>query len=275
MIIDTHVHMGKCIDFDLPEESIIYSMKKYGIDYSLVSNIEATEFDHQQKPLPEKFQRSQVECLKKALRFARKYPKMIGIAAWVKVANELPDDEFIKLIKDNRDIIFGIKVHPFHSKTEFDSAKLEPYIELAKEFKLPIITHTDNNNEALPIRVYNAAKKYPDVNFVMVHMGLGSDNSEAIKLISMLPNLYGDTTWVPIKSTINFINLCGSHKIFFGSDSPIDGKDTYLRFKNGNRSVYQEYFNELRSLISKEDYDNLMYKNAIRFFKLPVNESRY
>ena len=78
----------------------------------------------------------------------------------------------------------------------------------------------------------------------MAHMGLGSDNSKAIKLISSLPNLYGDTAWVPIKSAISLIKNSSSEKLFFGSDNPIDGKDTYLHNKTGDRSLYQEYFNE-------------------------------
>lgn len=40
------------------------------------------------------------------------------------------------------------------------------------------------------------ALKYPNVNFVMCHMGLATDNQEAIELIAKLPNLYGDTAWV-------------------------------------------------------------------------------
>ena len=41
MIIDTHVHIGKMINFDLKEEDVLYSMERYGIDFSLVSDIEA------------------------------------------------------------------------------------------------------------------------------------------------------------------------------------------------------------------------------------------
>ena len=55
--------------------------------------------------------------------------------------------------------------------------------------------------------------------------------------------------------------------MLFGSDNPIDGRDTFLHNKTGDRSLYQAYFNELRDMISKEDYENLMYKNAQRTFR--------
>ena len=52
------------------------------------------------------------------------------------------------------------------------------------------------------------------------------------------------------------IKRYGSKKMIFGSDNTIDGKDTFLHNKTGDRSLYQEYFNELREKLSKEDYDN-------------------
>ena len=114
------------------------------------------------------------------------------------------------------------------------------------------------------------AKKYPKTKFVMVHMGLGTDNNQAINLISKLPNLYGDTTWVPVQSTLKLIKTAGIEKVFFGSDSPIDGKDTYLCNRNGERSLYQQYFNELKTLISPENYDKLMYENAASVFDIKL-----
>ena len=99
-------------------------------------------------------------------------------------------------------------------------------------------------------------------------MGLGTDNKEAIELLGKLPNLYGDTTWVPIESTVQAVKLYGSKKIFFGSDNPIDGVDTYQNNPKGEPSVYQRYFNELEELIGKENYDNIMFKNAQKVFNI-------
>lgn len=33
MIIDTHTHIGNMLGFVMPEEDILYSMKKYGISH--------------------------------------------------------------------------------------------------------------------------------------------------------------------------------------------------------------------------------------------------
>lgn len=270
MIIDTHVHIGNMLVFDMPPENVLYSMDKYGIDFSLVSNIECAENDHNGNPVPQDLQKSQNEVLEKTLEFARANSDKIGVMPWLKIRQETPDKKFIKTISDNRDIVYGLKLHPFHSMTAPDDESLESIYRLAAEYSLPVVSHTGGCPEANSLRLYNAAKKHPEVNFVMVHMDLGTDNSQAIELLGKLPNLYGDTTWVPVESTLKAIKKWGSEKILFGSDNPIDGKDTYLHNPKGDRSLYQQYFNEFKAMVSKEDYDNIMYKNAEILFGIKI-----
>lgn len=270
MIIDTHVHIGKMLNFVMTEPDVIDSMKRYHIDYSIVSNINAAEFDHDLKPIPQKYQHSQLECLNEVISFAQKYPDQIGAAVWVKPYSEKADSALYEAIEKNRKYIKAIKFHPYHSNEPFDSKKTEPFLHLAEYYGLPVAVHTGGCDAASCIRVYNAAKRHPKTNFIMVHMGLGTDNTEAIELVSKLPNLYGDTTWVPVKSTLALIEKAGAEKIVFGSDSPIDGRDTYFCNRKGDRSLYQEYFNEFRDMVSADDYELIMHGNAERIFKLSV-----
>lgn len=269
MIIDTHVHTGffssKEKTVDMSEEIVLKSMELYNIDYALVSNA-AEEYDCEWQPIPLSEQVGQAESFLKSVDFARKNIDKIGILPWIKPATESADERFEEILKENLDIVYGIKVHPFHSKTAFDSERVEPYIQLAQKYHLPVVSHTADCDEASPVRVYNMAKKYPDVDFVMVHMGLGTDNQEAISLLGKLPNLYGDTTWVPLSSTIQIVKEYGSKKLLFGSDSPIDGLHTYAQNMKGEPSLYQQYFNELEEIIGIEAYEDIMYKNAVRVF---------
>ena len=268
MIIDTHVHIGKSLNFDLHPADVIYSMEQYGIDYALVSDISAAEFDHLGKPVPLELQKPQNQIFLDTVRFARENPGMIGAVPWLKIDSELPDDTFKAILRENRAIVRAFKFHPFHSRTAPDDERLEPIYRLAAEYDLPIVSHTGGCEEARSIHLYNAAKKHAELSFVMVHMDLGTDNSEAIELLGKLPNLYGDTTWVSVESTLKAIGRWGSEKILFGSDNPIDGKDTYLSNRTGDRSLYQAYFNEFRDMVSADDYANIMYKNAQKLFKI-------
>lgn len=266
MIIDTHTHIGISLGFNMKESDIMYMIDKYDIDHCIVSNTECVTHDHKQRRIPNFLCKNHVKTNLKAINFARKNEGRISIALWVNPYEDVSTIE--PLLKENLDIIVAIKFHPYHSKLRFDSEQIRSYIELASKYSLPVVTHTGDSECDNVELVYNMAKLYPDVNFVMVHMGLGTDNTRAIELIKELPNLYGDTTWVSIDSTLRFLEICGDNKIVFGSDAPIDGKDTYLTNRTGDRSLYQSYFNEFKDMVSKETYDKIMYKNATKLFKI-------
>ena len=125
-----------------------------------------------------------------------------------------------------------------------------------------MISHTGGCEEAEPVHMYEAAKRYPEIPFIMAHMGLGSDNKEALELLGRAENLYGDTAWVPMSTTMEAIRRYGSGKMLFGSDMPIDGVDTYLCNPWGERSVYQDYLHVLPEKITEEEYGDLMWRNA-------------
>lgn len=274
MIIDTHVHTGIFEDIDrivnMSEEIVLEAMELYHIDMAVVSNA-AVEFDCEWNPVPIEKQISQEDSFLSAIAFARRNMGKIRIMPWVKPVNETPDARFEELLKENLDIVCGIKVHPFHSKIAFDDERVQTYIRLAQKYQLPVCTHTADCEEASVRKVYEMAKKYSDVNFVMVHMGLGTDNKEAIELIGMLPNLYGDTTWVPLQTTLEVVKRYGSKKLMFGSDMPIDGLHTYGKNPKGEPSLYQQYFHGLEDKLGKDAYEDIMYKNAMRIFGIKMN----
>ncbi|MEE0060638.1 MAG: amidohydrolase family protein [Acutalibacteraceae bacterium] len=268
MIIDMHSHIGNVMTFKMPGENLIASMEKYNIDFSICSSCEAAAFDHNGKVLPYFMQKSQDTVYEDTISFARKHPQKIAIMPWVKPHYENISNKFISMLRQNLDITVGIKVHPVHSFISFNSPSVEEYIKLAEQFDLPMLVHTGDSAESSCMGVYEMSVKYPNVNFIMGHMGLGTDNQEAIKMIKERKNLYGDTAWVPLESTVQAIKECGADKILFGTDNTIDGVDTLGFNPKGERSLYQQYFNELKELITDEEYEKLMCKNAIRIFKL-------
>lgn len=269
MIIDTHVHIGgDAVGFDMKEDMVLEAMERYGIDFAIVSNADASEVDHRQKLLPEHLQVSQEDALSRTIQFARKNPARIGVVPWAKPLTQGLTKEFEEMIYANMDLIYAMKLHPFHSNVAPTDRRVLPYIELAERLSIPVVSHTGGCENASPERLYEAARLFPDVPFVMVHMGLGSDNREALELLGKADNLYGDTTWVPMGTTIAAIEAYGSRRILFGSDMPIDGVNTYLHNKQGDRSLYQDYFQELPKLISYGAYEDLMYRNAMRIFHI-------
>ena len=267
MIIDTHVHVGGDeAGFCMNEEMVLCSMEKYQIDISIVSNGDSVEYGDGTIRVPEDMQISQEETLARIIRFCRNNPGRIYGGFWCKPNHEVVTENIDKMIADNRDVIVALKVHPTLSNLSFSDEKMHPYLKLAEKYYLPVMVHTADDEVANPMRVYEMACQYPQLTFIMAHMGLCSDNSLAVELMGKAPNLYADTTWVPVETTLEVIRRYGSNRVMFGSDNPIDGLDTYYCNPKGEPSLYRQYFGQLKEIISAEDYENLMENTARRVF---------
>lgn len=262
MIIDAHVHIGDFGNFKMKPETVIESMERYRIDYSLVSSGACCEFTEDRKPLPDGWTVTQYSGNMQTVEFALKYRDKIGVLIWCKPSTEGFNSDFAKLIESGGSLIKGLKFHPFYSMTPMTDARVEPYLTFAAERKLPVLVHSAADEWSQPKFVYEAAKANPTVNFIMAHMGLGTDNEEAVELIGSLPNIYGDTAWVKPESALKLIKKYGAHKLLFGTDNPIDGVDTYAH------PFYKEYFNEFKNNVSPDDYKLIMHANAERLFNL-------
>ncbi len=271
MLIDMHMHTGgQAVGFDMTPEKVLGVMEKYNVNATMISNGDAGECDHSQVVLPDHLQVTQEKALQDNIDFARANAGKIYLAVWVKPKLQGMTDELYNLMKENLDIIKAIKLHPYHSDTAPNEKSVIPYLEFAKENNLAVISHTGGCEKASPTNLYKAAKLFPTVPFIMAHMGLGSDNTEAIDLLAKADNLFGDTAWVPMESTVKVINRFGTKRIMFGTDAPIDGVDTYKCNPKGERSMYMDYFEKLESIIGTSAYEDLMYKNAMEILGIKL-----
>ncbi len=268
MIIDSHAHTCNTI-FNIPEDNVVKAIEKYNIDLVILSNVSCAEVDSNKQKITNPNRLNQLDGLKESLRFARSNSK-IRITPWICPLDETCDKEFQELVLNNLDVICGLKFHPFHSSLSIEDESLIPYLEFANINSLPFAVHTAVSEESRSYHVAAIANKYPNINFILVHMDLGSDHKEAMQIIKENNNIYGDTTWVNMEDTLKAINLFGIDKIAFGSDMPIDGVDTYEVLSNGSKSIYYDFFNSIKDKLSSEDYEKLMFKNAAKIYKLEL-----
>lgn len=263
MIIDAHAHIGLDGSLSKSMSMILRSQKLYHIEYSLIMNGRFIEHQgkHQKRHLID-----QVKSGQEAIAFARQHPHHLGVLLWCNPAHETVNDDFITLIKTNRDIIFGLKFHPWASKLPMHHPRYEPYFALARDLHLPILFHTAVDEFSSILFLAQVAKKYPDLTFIAAHLELLSDHKTAIKVLKENPNIYADTAWVPLDIALKVMKTIGPNRILFGSDNPIDGVHTL------NHAMYQSYYQaHANKRISKKRFDLLMAKNAIAVYQLPIN----
>ncbi|MCI1244341.1 MAG: amidohydrolase [Bacilli bacterium] len=260
-IVDAHAHIGSWPTIKESERCVRESMKRYGVSFSLISDCDCSEYPSFERFPPHKV--SQESGLIRTLRFVRGDPKRRGAAVWVNPHNETVTPRLCDLIAKNRKFIFALKVHPYESHLRVTSPKLKPYLKLAREFGLPILVHTAADRYSDVKYLGDLARGNPDLKFVAAHLQLCSDNEDGIKELARTANLYADTAWVDMKKAKRVLLSVGEDRIMFGTDNPIDGIDTL-----GN-PMYRSYFkNRLR--LPNRLYENLMFKNAIRLYRLPL-----
>lgn len=109
----------------------------------------------------------------------------------------------------------GIKVHGL------DAMPTREVCEAAKAFRVPILADVVGQAHVVDM----LAPEYPDVNFIIAHLGSFSDDWRAhqrvIDQLVRFDNVYTDTAGVRrFDYIVQAIKRAGPHKVLFGSDGP-------------------------------------------------------
>ena len=109
----------------------------------------------------------------------------------------------------------GIKVHGFEAMPSREIC------ETARAFRLPILVDVVSRPEVVDM----FAPQYPDVNFIVAHLGSFTDNWKAhdqvTTQLARYPNVYADTSGVrQFDYLVKAIKTGGPTKLLFGSDGP-------------------------------------------------------
>ena len=148
--------------------------------------------------------------------------------------------------------ILGIKIHAPCHKYDFREYG-DDIFSFANEKKCFVLSHPDNIDDMSDIVAF--ADKYPNMKIIQEHLGTTA-YVDAI-MSAKHGNIYTDTSG-GASSGNNIIEYAvekvGSEKIFFGTD--------------GGYSCAFQTGRILLSRLDKKDKENILYKNAIREFKI-------
>ncbi len=206
MIIDCHCHAGKGDKMtapwntDAPIEPYLRRARAAGIDKTVV--LAALHGNYAQA-------NSQVA------RIVARYPhRLIG---FVFVHARRDAGRIFSMVKyaTTRWKFRGIKVHGFEAMPSREIC------ETARAFRLPILVDVISRPEVVDM----FAPQYPEVNFIIAHLGSFTDNWKAHEHVTYqlarYPNVYADTSGVrQFEYLVKAINRGGPRKLLFGSDGP-------------------------------------------------------
>ena len=206
MRIDIHAHYGIIPGgYQMPLESQLHAMKKYGVDYALISNIECG--------LLHKGNIGNIEML----NMVRAHTDRLGCMLWC--CENLTDNEreqFENIYIQNQDVVKGLKIHPDISGERVDAMCFDFFYEMGAKYNLPILLHTKNNGCSDVKYAVHAAEKFSKTKLILGHMGMTNDGKEALKAVEQYENVYGDTAWVPFEVTVQAIEMGIGHACLGG-----------------------------------------------------------
>lgn len=133
----------------------------------------------------------------------------------------------------------GYKLFGPLTPVPFDDEALTPVWKILAERGLPVLIHFGLLGHAggivshlniNPLAIFNVARRYPDIPFIIPHFGCGYFQ-ELLHLCWSCPNIYVDTSgsnqwvrWMPYELTLETLfrktyELIGPERILFGTDS--------------------------------------------------------
>lgn len=170
----------------------------------------------------------------------------------------------------------GLKLYPGYDHAVPSDERLRPALELAERYRVPVMVHTGDTFHpkaklkfAHPLHVDEVAVDWPDVDFIVCHLG-NPWLTDTAELIYKNENVYADISGLvleeftaPLEVHMReqleefFVYSGEPDKLLFGTDWPLVRMGPYLRF------VEQiDLEPELREM--------LMWENAARLFRIDV-----
>ncbi|MDM9580109.1 amidohydrolase family protein [Nostoc sp. GT001] len=206
MIIDCHCHAGKGDlligpwNTNAPIEIYLKRAKAAGIEKTVIFS-----------PFHSNYQQANANTA----RIAARYPGRFLCFATIHPQRDR--DRIYRLVQQavTQWGFCGIKAH------RMDGPATRELCEAARTFRLPILYDPVSETDVVEL----LASEYPDVNFIIPHLGSFADDWRAhlrvIDQIARFPNVYTDTSGVRrFDYLVQAVQRGGVHKILFGSDGP-------------------------------------------------------
>jgi hypothetical protein len=206
MIIDCHCHAGKGDGLDspwstdAPIEPYLRRARAASIDRTIIFAAKRSDYARANQDVA---------------RIAARHPHRVWCFACVHARRDAGRIEAMVGHAVERWGFCGIKVHRHEAPATREVARA------ARRFCLPILYDIMGQ----PSLIELIAREYPDVNFIVPHLGSFADDwrvhVQVIDQLVRLPNVYADTSGIKrFDYLAEAVRRAGAHKLLFGSDGP-------------------------------------------------------
>ncbi|NLB74075.1 MAG: amidohydrolase family protein [Firmicutes bacterium] len=259
-IIDAHNHLCARPDMALTAEMLIDEMDRLGIDRAIVfqenANMTFRTPDYNPYIGHDYIGSVQAKYADRLIGFFTMNPwhQSTAVLGWKQGRCELVQrnyalEELDRGIKELK--LQGVKFHPgvhfyafndaySESKGSVDEAPrivgavMDRIMELQQEVgrRIPVLVHAATGGMVdhfhSPEVVADVARRYPDITFIMAHMGCPWHLAGAIRAARELPNILLETAATDVLSIRRAVHDVGSDRVVMGSDFPFLSSEAML-----------------------------------------------
>ncbi len=274
MIIDCHVHLDRYGEGPFEPKERLAALKETMAAAKVSRAIILQDIEAPQKPL---IADEIIELIKGENQFS--------VVGTIKLANPATSilAHLEKLLRKKR--IIGIKLYTGYEPISPTDKRCEPVYDLCEKYDAPVIFHLGDTylshapiKFAHPLAIDEVACRRPKMKIIMAHLG-NPWITETMVVLGRNKNVYADISGlilgtfkqplVPfLRDDIKkLIAWCGTQKLVFGTDWPINAKDVDGNLMKGYISFVNSWG------LSKEDKELIFCKNAEKAFNLPAMDN--
>jgi uncharacterized protein len=177
-------------------------------------------------------------------------------------------------------VVKGIKLYPGYDQFAINDPSLESVFRIAGKHDVPVMIHTGDTyskhakvRHAHPLLVDDVAVDFPDVRFVMCHLG-NPWFQDCAQVLYKNDNVYADISGLTlgdfeyeferyvmqrVKDMLIYMGEPG-RQLLFGTDWPLAGMRSYVRFLAGIE-------------VSEEDREHIAWGTAKELFRIELPDA--
>ncbi len=266
-LIDCHVHLNNYHDSDRRPTTenvarLLGEMDASGVDHAVVLTSYRRDLD---RPI--------VEDLLEALANEQRITLVEGLR-W---RSDNRTDLFTMEERIRDGVVRGIKLYPGYDKYAINDPSLESVFRIAAKYDVPVMIHCGDTyskqakvRQAHPLLVNDIAVDYPDVKFVICHLG-NPWFQDTAEVLYKNDNVFADISGLTlgdfsyqferylfqrVKEMILYMGDPG-RQLMYGSDWPLVAMGSYVKFLDGLD-------------VSAEQRENIAWKTAAKLFRISL-----
>lgn len=268
MLIDCHVHLNNYHDTDVRPtkdnvEQLFEQMDRHGVDHAVVLTSYKVDV-----------MRPSVEEVFEIIADDPRTSLVEGLRWRGDDRTDLFDLE--SRIRDG--IVKGIKLYPGYDKYAINDPSLESVFRIAAKYDVPVMIHTGDTyskeakvRQAHPLLVDDVAVDFPDVKFVICHLG-NPWFQDTAEVLYKNDNVYADMSGLTlgdfeyaferymltrVKDMIMYMGKPGK-QLMYGSDWPLVSMGPYVKFMQNLE-------------LTDQQTENVAWRTAAKLFKVDVD----